>query len=244
MKYFTGDLHIHTCLSPCAELEMSPLTIVEKSLEKGLDVIAVCDHNSAENVGAVLRAGRERGLHVLPGLEINSIEEVHTLAIFDTEKQARTMQEIIYSHLTGSNDPEIFGDQIIANELDEVEGVNDRLLIGSAQLRLDDVVREVRRLGGLSIASHVDRPSYSVLSQLGFIPVDLELDAVEVSYRVKTDFFVGRAHEIRGLPVITSSDAHYPADIGRVSTAFYMETPDVKEIRMAFRAEAGRRVVH
>jgi predicted metal-dependent phosphoesterase TrpH len=88
MKTFKLDLHIHSCLSPCADLEMSPMSIVEKSLAKGLDGIAVCDHNSAENVAAVFRVGVQRGLHVLPGMEINSVEEVHTLAIFDTEEQA------------------------------------------------------------------------------------------------------------------------------------------------------------
>ncbi len=243
MKRFRGDLHIHTCLSPCSDLEMSPRTIVEKSLEKGLDLIAVCDHNSAENVGAVLRAGAKRGLYVLPGMEINSLEEVHTLAIFDSEKQAFSMQEIVYKNLDGTNRPDLFGDQIVANEHDEVEGYNDRMLIGATKLRLEEIVREVHRLGGLSIASHVDRPSYSLLSQLGFIPQDLDLDALEVSSNVRRDYFAGREREIGDLPVITSSDAHFKRDIGKVHTTFYVEIPSVDEIRMAFKKERGRRVV-
>ncbi len=243
MRKIKGDLHIHTCLSPCADLEMSPIAIVEKSLEKGLDVIAVCDHNSADNAGAVFRAGEKRGLHVLPGMEINSLEEVHTLAIFDNETQARAMQEIIYRHLKGTNRPDIFGDQLIVNELDEVEGVNDRMLIGSAQLVLDEIVKEVHRIGGLSIASHVDRPSYSIIGQLGFIPDDLPLDALEVSDRVTRDFFEERNQEIGRMPVITSSDAHFNDDIGKAYTSFFIETPNVKEIRMALKQESGRRVV-
>ena len=243
MKRFRGDLHIHTCLSPCSDLEMSPITIVEKSLEKGLDLIAVCDHNSAENVGAVLRAGARRGLHVLPGMEINSLEEVHTLAIFDSEKQAFSMQEIVYENLDGTNRPDLFGDQVVANEHDEVEGYNDRMLIGATRLRLAEIVSEVHRLGGLSIASHVDRPSYSLLGQLGFVPQDLRLDALEVSYHVRRDHFAGRESEIDDLPVITSSDAHFKRDIGKVHTTFYVEIPSVDEIRMAFKKERGRRVV-
>ena len=127
---------------------MSPRAIVEKCLERGVDVIGVCDHNTAENVGAVMRAGAQRGLHVLPGMEINSREEVHTLAIFDSESQALAMQELIYAHLKGTNRPELFGDQVVANEFDEVEGFNDRMLIGATQLGLDEVIREVHRLEG------------------------------------------------------------------------------------------------
>ena len=119
MKRFKADLHIHSCLSPCGDLDMSPRAIVEKSLERGIEIIALCDHNSAENVGAAIRAGNQKGLCVLPGMEINSREEVHTLAIFDTEEGALRMQELIYGYLRGTNRPELFGDQVVANEFDE-----------------------------------------------------------------------------------------------------------------------------
>ena len=162
---------------------MSPRAIAEQSRNKGLDIIAVCDHNSAENAGSVMRACSNKGVHVLPGMEINSREEVHSLAIFDSEEQARAMQEIVYRHLTGTNRPEIFGGQVVANEFDEVEGFNDRRLIGATQLGLNDVIREVHRLGGLSIASHIDRPSFGIVSQLGFISPDMELDAIEAAHK-------------------------------------------------------------
>jgi 3',5'-nucleoside bisphosphate phosphatase len=242
MKNFKGDLHIHTCLSPCADLSMSPLTIVKESLQKGLNFIAVCDHNSAENAGAVARAGARLGLHVLPGIEINSREEIHSLAIFDSEEQAVVMQRIIYEHLYGTNSPEVFGEQVVANEVDEVEGFNDRMLIGSTQMSIEAIVDEVHRLGGISIASHVDRPSYSILSQLGFIPPELELDAVEISYRSDRKVFASSIGTLRGLPIVTSSDAHSPEDIGRCSISFLMEAPCVDEIRLALREESGRRV--
>jgi len=238
MKVFKGDLHIHTCLSPCASLDMSPVAIVEEGLNRGLDLIAICDHNSAQNVGAVIRAGSKRGLHVLPGMEINSVEEVHTLAIFDSERQATAMQEIVYRHLEGMNSPDIFGEQVIVNEFDEVEGFNDKMLIGGTGLKLEEIVTEVHRLGGLSIASHVDRPSYSIISQLGFIPPDLDLDAVEISYRTNS------IPEVKELPIIRSSDAHFHSDIGKVYTSFFIETPSVYEIRMALLGECGRRVVN
>jgi 3',5'-nucleoside bisphosphate phosphatase len=242
MKSLKGDLHIHTCLSPCAELDMSPLTIVKQSLEKGLDFIAICDHNSAENTGAVLRASSGSGLHVFPGIEISSMEEIHSLAIFDSEIQALNMQDFIYQHLYGKNSPEIFGDQVIVNELDEVEGFNERMLIGSTELRIDEIVEKVHSLGGISIACHVDRPSFSIISQLGFIPPNLALDALEISYRIKPESISSYSEIFKNFPVVTSSDAHSPADIGRACTSFFIETPCVNEIRMAMREEFGRRM--
>jgi len=243
MKRFRADLHIHSCLSPCAELEMSPKAIVERSLECGLDLIALCDHNSAENVGAAMRAGKERGLAVLPGLEINSVEEAHILTIFDTEEQALAMQERVYSRLQGTNRPDVFGDQVVANEFDEVDGFNDRLLIGSVQMDLYEVVREVHRLGGLSVAAHVDRPSYSVIGQLGFVPEDLDLDALEVSRYGSVDSLERDFGVLpKGLGRIVSSDAHQLEDIGVVETRFWIEEPIVDELKRAFQESGGRRV--
>jgi PHP family Zn ribbon phosphoesterase len=243
LKEFRADLHIHSCLSPCAELDMSPRAIVEKSLERRMDMIAVCDHNSAENVGAAMRAGSQRGLWVLPGMEISSVEEVHTLAIFDTEEQVLAMQEIIYRRLRGTNRPDLFGDQVVANEFDEVEGFNDRLLIGAVQMGLHEVIKEVHRLGGLSIASHVNRESFSLLSQLGFIPPDLGIDALEVSRHLKRGDVSRDLPAAAGFPVVTFSDAHFPDEIGSPHTSFRLDSPRIDELRMALTGQSGRRVL-
>jgi len=244
MRSFKADLHIHTCLSPCADLDMSPKAIVERSAEEKLDIIAICDHNSAENVEACIRAGLKHGIRVLPGMEVNSREEVHTLAIFETAEQALAMQETVYLHVKGTNRPDVFGDQVVANEFDEVEGFNDRLLIGAVNLGFRDVIKEVRRLGGLTIASHVDRPSYSLLSQLGFIPPDVELDALEIFHKNKREEMCRDVPGMRDLPVVSSSDAHFLSDIGRSHTVFFLEAPSVEEIRMAFSGKSGRSVEH
>jgi 3',5'-nucleoside bisphosphate phosphatase len=222
---------------------MSPKAIVQTSLEKGLEVIALCDHNSAENVGAVMRAGAERGLRVFPGMEVNSREEVHTLAIFETESQALALQELIYRNLRGTNRPEIFGDQVVANEHDEVEGFNDRLLIGAAQIGLSEVVREVHRLGGISIASHVNREVNSLIGQLGFVPPDLEIDGLEISRHLKRESVGAECPAAKGFPIVTFSDAHRPEEIGCAWTAFYLEAPSVEEMRMALQGRSGRRIV-
>jgi len=238
VKTFKADLHIHTCLSPCADLDMTPKAIVEKSLGLGLDIVAICDHNSAENVEAVVRAGVQQKLCVLPGLEINSREEVHILAIFENAEKALHMQDTVYRHLKGTNRPEFFGDQVVVNEFDEVEGFNNRLLIGAVDLGLQEIVSEVHRQRGLTIASHVNRPSFSIISQLGFIPPDLELDGLEVTQ----DTGQLDRSTMGKLPLVTSSDAHFLHDVGRAYTPFFLESPNLEEIRLALFGKSGRKV--
>lgn len=235
-----ADLHIHTCLSPCGDWDMSPRAVVEKSKAAGLDIIAVCDHNSAENAAAVMRMGKKTGLFVLPGLEICSKEEVHILALFADIGSALAMQEKVQSHLSGVNRPDYFGYQIIADENDEVIGESDKMLIGASTLSLQKIVEKTHQLGGLSIAAHVDRPAFGIISQLGFIPPDLPLDAAEVSYRMPLHEAGKKIPAVSHLPLLTSSDAHYPNDIGRARTAMMMDFPDLEEIRLALQKRDGR----
>jgi PHP family Zn ribbon phosphoesterase len=243
LKQFKADLHIHTCLSPCGDWEMSPKKIVQKSLEKHLDLIAICDHNTAENVPATLREGKRRGIAVLPGMEICSKEEVHLVALFKNVEDSLKMQEYVFAHLSGKNQPEVFGHQVIADEHDQVLGENPRLLIGATQLSLAEIVKNVHQLGGICISSHVDRPSYSLIGQLGFIPPDLHLDAVEVSYRVALDKASTQVPGIADYPCVTSSDAHFLDDIGKVWTEFVLAAPTVEEIAMALAGIEGRRIL-
>ena len=164
------------------------------------------------------------------------------MALFETADQAVNMQEIIYRKLSGTNRPELFGDQVIANEFDEVEGFNDHLLIGAVDMGLKEIIEAIHNFGGLSIASHVDRPSFSVLSQLCFIPSDLGLDALEFANPEKPIEIPCGPDDAVKLPILRSSDAHFLSDIGRISTAFLLEEPSLKEIRMAFSGISGRKV--
>lgn len=224
---------------------MSPRKVIEKSQEKGLNIIAVCDHNSVENAGAAMRAGHKHGIHVLPGMEICSREEVHILAVFETLDQGMEMQEYIYAHLPGENRAEFFGYQIIANENDEVLGENLRLLIGATTLGLKEIVEKTHQIGGLSIAAHVDRQAFGLISQLGFIPPDLALDGVEVSFRVPLKTAKEKIHGIKHLSCITSSDAHFPDDIGRAKTSFFINSKSeswLEEIRFALHGLNQRKI--
>jgi PHP family Zn ribbon phosphoesterase len=242
LRYFSADLHIHTCLSPCSDWEMSPKKIVAKSIDKQLDIIAICDHNSAENVQAAILLGEKAGLCVLAGMEICSREEVHILGLFSAVEQAQTMQEFVYANLPGENQAELFGYQVIVNEKDEVRGEVSRLLIGASRLSLQDIVVTIHKLGGLSIASHVDRPSFGIIGQLGFIPADLSLDGLEVSYRVPLNEAREKIPGVMNFPCISSSDAHFPDDIGKVKTVFTLAAPTFEEIRLALKGKHGRRI--
>lgn len=185
LRKFIADLHIHTCLSPCADLGMTPSAIVKTASEKGLDIIAITDHNSAENVSAAKKTGEKTGITVLAGMEITSTEEAHILALFDDAESVIKLQDAVYKNLmSGENDARRFGDQIVVNEKDEVLGFNNRLLIGATALTAYDILNTIHSLKGISIASHIDREAFSIISQLGFIPEDLKFDALEISPRM------------------------------------------------------------
>jgi 3',5'-nucleoside bisphosphate phosphatase len=242
IRVFRCDLHVHTCLSPCAGLDMYPSALVRRAVAEKLDVIAICDHNTAENVPHVIRAARGYELFVFPGMEITSREEVHLLALFDQTDGLQRTQEVVYSHLPGENDEKRFGCQAIVNELDEVEGFNNRLLIGATELALSDLVRLVHDLGGIAIASHIDRESFSVISQLGFVDPEIPFDALEISGRTGLTNARRKYPELAGYPLLTSSDAHRCEDIGKGLTEFFLEEPSVHELKMAFSGQEGRRL--
>ncbi len=240
LKPLRCDLHIHTCLSPCAELDMFPRAIVEKALAEKLDVIAICDHNASENVAHVIRFSQGKPIIVFPGMEISTREEVHLLALFDRIESLYGLQKTIYDHLPGLNQEEIFGCQAIVNDRDEVEGFNEHLLIGAVELSLQDVITRIHQLGGLAVASHIDRPSYSIISQLGFIDTTMRFDALEISAAMGIGDARRKFPELASFAMITSSDAHFVRDIGRTYSTIWMKDARVQELRLAFQNREGR----
>ena len=242
LSRYRADLHVHTCLSPCGDLEMSPRHVVAQALKQDLRILGVCDHNSAENVPAVTKVAQASGLVVLPGLEICSKEEIHVLAIFENLECAQEMQSNIYDRLSGTNDPSAFGMQVVANELDEVVSFQDKLLIGAVDLTIEEVVDAIHKLGGVAIASHIDRESFSVLSQLAFIPDSLCFDALELSCHIGAEEARARFVEYSKSTFVRNSDAHFLDDIGKNTTEYLLEQPTFPEIRKALKREDGRQV--
>jgi PHP family Zn ribbon phosphoesterase len=240
LREYKCDFHIHSCLSPCADLKLVPSEVLERAKLKGLAAIGLCDHNSAENVPAFKKAGERRKQKVLGGLEVTTCEEVHILALFDDDENLFKFQDIIYKNLPGENDEEIFGKQVVVNEEDQPIGINNRLLIGATLLSLEEVVNTIHLLKGIAIAAHIDRERFSLITQLGFIPEGLKLDGLEISpktpvAKVKEDF----PHLAR-FGKVTFSDAHYLDEIGKSSTSFFIKEISTEEIRKALFNEDGR----
>ena len=243
LRRFKADLHVHTCLSPCSCLDMSPREVVSAALQNGMDLIGVCDHNSAENVLAVKKAGSRNGLLVLGGMEVTSSEEAHLLVFFDDDEELLDFQKFIYQNLAGTNDGHSFGLQVIADDEDGVSGFCDRLLIGATSLPAEAIVAKARAAKGASlvIAAHVDREAYSIIGQLGFIPQSLVLDALEISANTGIAEAKTRFPDCANYPVITGSDAHTPQDIGRRYTCFTLQDGTVAEIKKALVGSEGRK---
>jgi len=236
MRKVRADLHMHTCLSPCADALMQATAIVRQAKKMGLDMIGISDHNSAENVAAVVKAGAREGLPVVAGMEITSSEEVHILGLFNTELDLMDMQDLIYQNLPGENYEQAYGPQTVIDEWDNVLGTNSKLLLGATTLTVERVVEAIHQRSGVAIASHVDRERFSLIGQLGFIPKGLNLDAVEVSRP-------SSLNQEYDYPVVTFSDAHFLEDIGNSCTEFMIEDASVDEIRKALHNEMGRRII-
>lgn len=243
MRSIAADLHVHSALSACADESMTPKTIVYSAIAAGLEMIAICDHNSAANTAAVKEAAESIAgslFHVIAGMEITTREEAHIVGLFPDAAHARDASDELAAHLPdigGRGNP--YGRQLIMNAEGEILGEAEKLLSFATDLSLSETVALIRRYGGLAIAAHIDRPTYSVISQLGFLPEDVTFDALEVS---EAGVKQGRAEEFRqhGLPLISSSDAHYPDNIGDGNTLLSIDALSFEEIRSALRGENDR----
>jgi len=236
------DLHIHTVLSACAEVEMIPPLIMEEALQKGLHVIAITDHNATGNAAAVMEAAVGTGVVVLPGMELLTQEEVDVLCIFDTLEQTQAWQAQIDGWLLPlDNDAAHFGPQYLVDAGGDFVGEDTRMRKAPARVGIEEAARAVHALGGLVIPAHVERDVYGLLYVLGFWPPDLEADAAEVSHNMRPSQAYARYLSLKDIPIITSSDAHFLDWIGNTRTVFRLdETPSVESLRAALRQGAGQ----
>lgn len=211
---FAVDFHIHSALSPCGDEDMTPSNIVNMALLKGLDIIAVTDHNSCSNLPAVMEVARANGLMVIPGMEVQTKEEVHIVCLFKKIDGAMKFAEIVNNSLPNiKNNEEVFGRQLIFNAADEIMGKEDKLLLSSTVLSVNDVFMLVRSLGGICIPAHVDRPGFSIITNLGFIPPALKVKTIEISKKGTPEAVFKKYPFLSKFNYIVSSDAHYLQDI-------------------------------
>ena len=220
-----ADLHIHTVLSPCGDIEMTPLNIVDRAVEEGLGIIGITDHNSTLNCKEIRKVGEERGVFVLCGAEVTTREEVHVLCFVEPDRLKELQEFIEKSILKIPNDPEVFGYQLAVNREEEVVEEVEYLLINSIDRSIEEVGEFIHSLGGIFIPAHIDKGSNSVYSQLGFLPFGMDVEALEVSHNADAIAMAAKDKSVRGRNFIKSSDAHYPDQIGCAYTIF-----DFKEL--------------
>lgn len=211
---FAVDLHIHSTLSPCGDEDMTPNNIVNMALLKGIDIVSVTDHNTALNLPAVSEAAIKNGIMLLPGIEVQTREEIHMLCYFKKVNTAVDFGSQIYNKLPDvKNNEEVFGRQLVMDSQDKVISTCERLLLSSAGISLKQLTDMVSEWGGVCIPAHVDRNSYSIISNLGFIPDNLSIRTVEISRSINEDSALKKFPLLRNFRMIKSSDAHYLWDI-------------------------------
>jgi predicted metal-dependent phosphoesterase TrpH len=227
---YRADFHIHSCLSPCASLEMSPQAIVKQAQVAGLNAIALADHNCGFNLPAFSMACEAASMECLYGLEVTSVEEAHILCLFDDLDRAVEFGDQVYESLPPVlNCPERFGDQPVLDENEEILRFAEKFLISASTYSVSDLVEAVHERGGLCIPAHIDRQVFGIIAQLGFLP-DEDFDAVELTARGNPDLAMN-------YPIVRNSDSHKLESVGSAFTEFEAETLSISAIRSSLRGQ-------
>lgn len=244
LKEYPADLHIHTCLSPCAQEEMNPVNILNMASLIGTRILGICDHNSAKNIKAMQDASKGFDIFILSGMEVESVEEVHLLCFFEDLNSILEWQNFVYGHMPPrKNNPEIFGNQQIVDEAGNVVAEEERMLLTSTTLTVEEISQKVWEMEGLLIPAHIDKRSFSLWGQLGFIPQGLRLSAVEFSRNISESEVRRKFGFLDRYTLITSSDAHRLEEMVFQKTFFRLEELNFTEIRWALEGKEGRQVV-
>ncbi|MDY6915646.1 MAG: PHP domain-containing protein [Candidatus Cloacimonadota bacterium] len=243
MKWYRADLHIHSVLSPCGSLEMSPRSVMRIAKEKKLDLIAITDHNSMANCMQYAQVAAEFGIDFLYGVEVQTAEEIHLVALFDNLHLALEFDKDLYkSLLLVDNDPDYFGDQVVVDSEENIVRFEKRALINSSCWNFDEALNRVNEASGFAFPAHVDAATYSVIAQLGFIPENSNISAVGISAKANINEVLEKFPQLKKYSLIQNSDAHYLKDIGSGFTYFYLEETNVNELKLACENKKGRKI--
>ena len=244
MPEFRADLHIHSVLSPCGDLEMSPSHIVAQAQARGLQLIALTDHNSTLHAPLVRQLAARVGIYALLGAEVTTSEEVHCVCLFDTEEQRQPFQAFLEANIQRiPNNVDFYGYQLVVDAEENVIDEVDYLLISTTTRSTYEVQAQVAQLRGLFIPAHIDKPKFSLTSQLGFVPPDLPFDALEISRYSTADAMRQANPLIKNPRFIRSSDAHFIDDIAQQTTTFVMPSITFEHIRSALHGTDGCDVI-
>ncbi|PID27660.1 MAG: phosphoesterase [Candidatus Cloacimonadota bacterium] len=243
MRRFKTDLHLHSVLSPCGDLSMSPENIINEAVKNKIEILALTDHNTLRNIPAFLNKARKAGIFFIPGVEIQTSEDIHAVALFPDWDTASRFQIKLDSALPPlKNDPDYFGDQVVVDEDENIICFEEKALLNSIDWSFDYTLEIVKQEGGFCFPAHVDADIFSLYGQLGFIPPYLDIPALEVTYLCDIDDFKMKHPELKSKTLLKNSDAHYVPDIGRGYSFFWMNEPDFRELILAFKQADGRRV--
>lgn len=243
MQWYRADLHIHSVLSPCGDLDMSPARIIEEAKKKKLDIIGITDHNSTLHANVCIELGKKNGISVFPGVEINTQEEIHCLAFFENIEHTNKFQEFIDAHLPHiKNKPERFGMQLVVNENEEILEEVENLLIVGLSASIEETEHMTHNLGGIFIPAHVNRQVNGIYSQIGFLPDDLVIDAIELRSPVNLKEIYAKRSDLKLHQLITNSDAHNLHQIGETYTEYYLQEPTFKEWSQAIKGLNNRKI--
>lgn len=208
MKQYAFDLHLHSCLSPCGGEDNTPANLAGMCALAGLEVVALTDHNTCGNCAAFCRAAERYGLLALPGMELTTTEEAHVVCLFPGLAEADAFSALVREKLPPlKNDPAVFGPQIYMDEEDRVLGEEDAFLAGATSIGIYDAAALAASFGGVAYPAHIDRPSFSLLANLGLWDPAMGFSAAEISQNCPPGLF--DRPDLRGVPHFDGSDAHY-----------------------------------
>ncbi len=224
MKPISYDFHIHSCLSPCANDDMTPANIVGMAVVAGLDAIAITDHNSCKNCRAAMKLGEQYNIVVIPGMELCTVEEVHVVCLFYELEDAEKFGDFIYEHMLPiKNQPALFGNQFIYNEEDQMIGIEENLLISASDVSFFEVYDLLKEYNGVMIPAHLDKNSNSLIHQLGFVPENARFHCFELKNLSNLHDFRKKYPYLEQCKVVSNSDAHQLGDIHGAINFLYAE---------------------
>lgn len=209
MKRYLLDLHIHTVLSPCSDILMTPGNIIKEAVKKGINIISITDHNVVGNVESAIKMAVSEDIKVIPGIEVQSREDIHLLSYFDNLEDLTNYGKIIYEGLEDiKNDEDKFGHQILVDKKDNFMAKEDRLLLNSTQYSIEELVKLTYKYKGIPVPSHAER-SFGIIKNLGFIPKDLDISFVEMNFHKAFDHYLEKFPYLKKYKLLKNSDSHY-----------------------------------
>ena len=228
MNRFYYDLHIHSCLSPCADNDNTPNNIVGMGRLNGLNIMALTDHNSILNCPAFFKAAQENGIVPIAGMELTTSEDIHIVCLFETLSQAENFSKVVdIRRIKIENRSDIFGDQLIYNCDDKITGAEKFLLSNATTMSIEEVCRIVPKFSGICYPAHIDRESNGIISILGTFPQEYGFKSCEFKSKHETEKYVNK-YKLNNMRHIYSSDAHYLWDIAEKDSFFELNA-DISE---------------